>query len=314
MRTILSFIFAAALGCLAAAALAGCRDENGDGAARVHVVATTPQVADLTRTVGGERVAVTQILSANSDPHEYEPRPSDAEALLDADLVVRSGGDVDSWLDQIVDASGTGAPELSLIDEVGNPLDANGETDPHWWQNPRNAELAVAAIATELAEIDPEGAGGYERRAGTYRTRLRALDRSIARCMDGIPADDRKLVSGHDALAYYADRYGIELVGAAIPSLSTQGQPSAGALDELVAAIESGGVSAVFPEAGSNSDLEAAIADETGAQLGGALWTDTLGPPGSEAATYIGALRSNTATLAAGFSGGREDCDGVLGR
>ncbi len=310
MRTILSCILTV-VGCLA---IAGCRAAGVESGAAVHVVATTPQAADFARAVGGERVAVSQVLSPNSDPHEYEPRPSDAESLLDADLIISSGGDVDGWLEQLTEGAGTDAPELTLIDAVATRLDANGEVDPHWWQDPRNAELAVAAIAAKLTAIDPAGAGGYERRGGAYRARLRALDRSIARCIDAIPAAERELVSGHDALGYYADRYGIELVGNAIPSLSTQAQPSAGAVDALVTAIRSSGVGAVFPEAGANSELESAIADEAGVALGGALWTDALGPPGSAGATYIAAMRANTATLAAGFSAGRVDCDAGSGR
>lgn len=309
MRTILSCILLVTFGSLAAGALGGCRDADGAEGASVRLVATTPQLADLARAVGGERVAVNQIIAPNSDPHEYEPRPSDAEALLDADLVLRSGGDVDGWLEQLVDAAGTGAPELTMLDHINVRLDADGEVDPHWWQDPRNAELAVAAIAAKLAAIDPAGAAGYERRAAAYRHRLRALDRSIARCIGAIPARDRRLVTNHDSLAYFTDRYGIELIGAAIPSLSTRAQPSAGEIDELVTAIERSGGGTVFVEAGANAGLERAIADESGARLGGELWTDALGP----GVTYIAALRSNAATIAAGLSNGRENCDAELG-
>lgn len=290
-------------------ALAGCRDSSADGDAAVRVTATTTQVADFVREVGGDRVAVTQILSPGSDPHEYEPRPSDAESLAAADLVVRSGGEVDEWLDQLVEASGTDAPELTLIDDVDTRVDEEGDVDPHWWQNPRNAELAVAAIGSQLAEIDPEGADGYERRTDAYLTRLRGLDRAIARCMGGIPADERKLVTSHDALGYYADRYGIEVIGAAIPSLSTQAQASAGETAALVETIRETGVSAVFPEEGTSAELERTIAEEAGASVGGELWTDALGPAGSDGATYVDAMRSNTSKLADGFTGGRDDCE-----
>lgn len=308
MRAIISFICAG----LACATVADCREAAAPDAA-VAVVATTPQVADLVRAVGGERVAVTQILSPNSDPHEYEPRPSDAEALADADLIVLSGGDVDSWLEQIIDASGTDAPELSLLDVVRTRTDDDGEIDPHWWQDPRNAELAVAAIGGTLSDADPGGAAGYARRARAYRDRLRGLDRAIAACMEAIPASERVLISGHDALGYYADRYGIKVVGAAIPSLSTQGQPSAGAIADLVAAIRAAGVRAIFPEAGTSAELERAVAAAAGVRLGDELWTDTLGPAGSGAATYIEALRANTTALATGFSDGRTDCERELG-
>jgi len=118
--------------------LAGC-GTNGDGdGGRPAAVVTTAQAADLVRNVAGERADVTQILAANADPHEYEPRPSDAEALANADLIVRSGGDVDDWLDQLVESSGSDAPELTLADHVHLIAGEDGE-DPHWWQDPRNA-------------------------------------------------------------------------------------------------------------------------------------------------------------------------------
>ena len=308
MRAIISFICVG----LACAVAAGCRDAaDPDGA--VRVVATTPQIADFVREVGGERVAVTQVLPANADPHEYEPRPSDAEALAEADLVVRSGGEVDAWLDQLIDASGSDAPLLSLIDVVETRAGEGGDPDPHWWQDPRNAELAVTAIDRRLRAIDPGGDAGYRDRAGAYLKRLRALDRAIASCIGGIPAAERELVTAHDALGYYADRYGIELVGAAIPSLSSQGQASAGAVAELVEAIRAAGANAVFPEQGTSAELEDAIAAEAGVRLGAELWTDTLGPAGSDGATYIEAMRSNTSRLASGLSDGRDDCEPELG-
>ena len=117
LRTILTFFIGSAL-LVALAALAGCGSTDGDSAAGPAVVVTTSQAADLVRNVAGERADVTQILAANADPHEYEPRPSDAEALANADLIVRSGGDVDEWLDQLVESSGSDAPELTLADHV----------------------------------------------------------------------------------------------------------------------------------------------------------------------------------------------------
>lgn len=303
VRTILSFIFAAIL---PLAFLAGCGDDDGSGSA-VAVVATTPQAAEFVREVGGERVAVTQILAPNADPHEYEPRPSDAEALADADLVIRSGGDLDEWLDQLIEGSGTDAPQLTLIDAVETRTD-DGEEDPHWWQDPRNAVRAVAAVRAELESVDPDGAADYRSAAAAYEDRLVRLDREIARCIDSVPPADRKLVTSHDALGYFADRYGIEVIGATIPSLSTQAQPSAGETAELVELIRSTGVRTIFPEAGVSQDLERAIADQAGASVGGELWADTLGPEGSAAATYAGAQQSNADELVRGFTGGETSC------
>jgi ABC-type Zn uptake system ZnuABC Zn-binding protein ZnuA len=287
---------------LSPAVVAGCGDD-GAGDADVSAVATTTQVADLVRNVGADRVAVDAILPANADPHDYEPRPSDAAALSDADVVFSSGGDLDDWLDELVDSAGGEAERVTLIDSVETSAD-----DPHWWQDPRNAVLAVAAIRDALVEADPGGRVGYNRRAAAYTRTLRRLDAQTERCMSDVPAAKRKLVTTHDALGYFADRYGIEVIGAVIPSLSTQAQPSARDVDELVNQIESEGVEAIFPEAALSQKLEAAISRESGAVVGGELWADTLGAEGSSGATYVEAMQSNAATLAEGMSGGRVTC------
>jgi ABC-type Zn uptake system ZnuABC Zn-binding protein ZnuA len=283
---------------------AGCADGNGDGDASVTAVATTTQVGDFVRNVGGGRVGLDTVLRPNSDPHEYEPRPSDAAALAKADVVFRSGGDLDEWLDEVVDSAGGDATQVTLIDEVERIGD-----DPHWWEDPRNAILAVAAIRDALVDADPGGRAGYERRAAAYTARLRRLDAGVARCMDRIPPAKRKLVTTHDALGYFADRYGIEVVGAVIPSLSSQAQPSAKDVEELVDQIKDEGVEAIFPEAALSKKLEQAISRESGARVGGQLWADTLGPPGSSGATYVDAIEANAQALADGMSGGEVSCD-----
>jgi ABC-type Zn uptake system ZnuABC Zn-binding protein ZnuA len=284
------------------ALVAGCGDD-GAGDAEVAAVATTTQVADLVRNVGGPRVSVDGILRPNSDPHEYEPRPSDAAALAKADVVFRSGGDLDGWLDQIADSAGGDATQVTLIDSVHRIGD-----DPHWWQDPRNAILAVEAIRAALAKADPAGARAYARRASAYTAKLRALDGAIARCVDRVPAAKRKIVTTHDALGYFARRYGVEVIGAVIPSLSTQAQASARDVDRLVDQIRAERVQAIFPEAAVSQKLEQAIAGETGAKVGGKLYADTLGPAGSGAATYLAAMRHNAAALVDGMSGGRLSC------
>ena len=284
------------------ALVCGC-GRGGDGAP-VQVVATTTQVADLVRNVAGERASVDSILRPNSDPHDYEPRPSDAIAVAQADVVFRSGGDLDGWLDDVLDSAGGDAQRVTLIDSVRRDGD-----DPHWWQDPRNAILAVRAIRDALIEADPNGHAGYERRAAAYTTRLRALDAQVARCLGRVPAAQRKLVTTHDALGYFARRYDIQVIGAVIPSLSTQAQPSARDVNALVDQIEREHVRAIFPEAALPRKLEQAISREAGAQVGGELWADTLGPEGSSGATYVDSIRSNARTLAKGLSGGRVTCE-----
>ena len=271
------------------------------------MAATTPQVADLARNVGGDRVDVRTIVPASADPHDYEPRPSDVAAIADAGVVLRSGGDLDEWLGELTDNAGGDAQTASLIDSV-ETIDGEGETDPHWWQDPRNAARAVRTIERQLEEADPEGRERYRQNADRYAARLRALDAGIARCVGRVPAAKRKIVTTHDALGYFADRYGIEVVGAVIPSLSTQAQASAGDVQRLVEQIRAEGVEAIFPESAVSAKLEEAIARESGAAIGDSLYADSLGPEGTEAATYLGATAANARALVEGMSGGRVAC------
>ena len=242
-------------------AVGGCGHDSGSASGRT-VVATTTQVADLVRQVGANRVSVDGMLRPNADPHEYEPRPSDVADVARADLVFRSGGDVDDWLGGVISGAGGDAEVVTLIDSVHRQGD-----DPHWWQDPR-----------------------------------------IAACVARVPRANRKIVTTHDALGYFASRYGIDVIGAVIPSLSTQAQASAGDTARLVDTIRREGVRAIFAESSVNAKVEQAIARETGARVGARLWADTLGPAGSDGATYLGSIAANTRAIADGLSGGTVHC------
>jgi len=295
---------AVAIVAVVAAAVAGCGADGEDSTAEVTAVATTTQVADLVRNVGGERVAVAQLLEPGSDPHEYEPRPSDASAVADAPVVFRSGGGLDDWLDGVIENAGGDADVVTLIDSAT----AVREDDPHWWQDPRNAVAAVETIAGALAEADPTGVDAYRRNARAYASMIERVDHAIASCMKRVPAAQRKLVTTHDSYGYFADRYGVEILGALIPSASTEAQPSAGETAALVERIEAEGVRAIFPESPLDPDLEQVVADEAGAVVGDPLWADSLGPEGSGGATYLEALVSDAEAMVAGFTGGERSC------
>jgi zinc/manganese transport system substrate-binding protein len=299
--------FMAALALALATALPAACGSGGSPAGGTHAttaVATTTQLGDLARAVAGDRAAVRQILQPNSDPHEYEPRPSDVKAVSGAAVVLRSGGGLDDWLGGVLRNAGSNAKRVTLIDALTMGRTA-GRADPHWWQNPRNAIIAVRTIRNAFVAADPGGRVTYRRNAAAYVVRLRALDRAIAACMGAIPADKRRLVTDHDALAPYADRYGIDVIGTVIPAGTTQAQASAGEVARLVRAIRAAGVATIFPERSVNPKLTRAIARDAGATVGPALYADTLGAPGSAGAAYIGSLRFNTEALAAGFTGRR---------
>jgi zinc/manganese transport system substrate-binding protein len=287
--------------------LAGCGSSSGGGAT---IVATTTQIGDWTRAVAGSAVDVHQILQPNTDPHEYEPRPADVEAVAGAKLVLENGDNLDGWMGKVVSQAGSDAKVVVLgeLVPVKRPGSEGSRYDPHWWHDPQNAETAVAAIRDGLVRADPADAGVFRRNAAAYLTRLRTLDRTIGSCFARIPASQRRLVTDHDAFGYFAARYGIEVVGAVIPSQTTQSQPSAGDTAHLVALIRREHVRAIFPESSVNKRLAQAVARETGASSDYTLYGDTLGPAGSPGATYLGMERANADAMVRGFTGGEQRC------
>ncbi|HEY1366236.1 MAG TPA: metal ABC transporter substrate-binding protein [Gaiellaceae bacterium] len=291
----------------------GCGPQGGSGRA-LSIVTTTTQIGDWARIVGGDDVDVHQILQPNTDPHEYEPRPHDVEATAGAKLVFENGDRLDAWMAKVVSGAG-GHP---VVVDVGAhvPVRLRGDTtgpeasryDPHWWHDPRNAEAAVAAIRDALRTADPAHADSYTGRAARYIARLHTLDRGISTCLAQVPPAQRKLVTDHDAFGYFAYRYGIQVVGAVIPSQTTQAQPSAGATARLIALIRREHVRAVFPENSISPQLARTIARDSGASAAYTLYGDTLGPAGSVGATYLSMELANADAMVRGFTDGRDRC------
>ena len=296
----------AAAGAAAAVALAlGACGSSGSGGAdgRLDVVATTTQLADFTREVGGDRIDLSQLLRPNTDPHEYEPRPRDVLDVAKADVVVRNGGEIDAWLGNVVEQAGGAA---TVVDAgAGRPYAVD---EPHWWHDPRDAEYAVGRIRAALTRADPADGPVFARRAAAYLRRLRALDAGIARCMASVPAAERVMVTDHDAFGAFAARYGVTVVGAVIPARTTQAQPSAGELSRLAKVIRREHVRAVFPETSVNARLAQAIARQTGASARYDLYGDSLGPKGSDGATYVASEMHNADAMLRGFTGGARGC------
>jgi len=308
---------------------AGCGNGGGDGDGPIKVVATTTQVADLVREVGGDQIDLTQILQPNTDPHDYEPRPSDVEAFVDAKLVFKSGGHLDEWTDQMIEDSGSDATVVDLSANLPVELHAGEdahdhegeagheedhaedeeEIDPHWWHDPVNARAAVGEIESALVAADPTGRKAFASNARSYDAELVSLNETIAKCFKSIPANERKMVTDHDAFNYFATRYGIEVVGAVIPALTTQAQPSAGDLAQLEQTIRDENVKAIFPESSVSKKLSEAVAGDTGASTEYELFGDTLGSDDSDGSTYITMIQSNANNIMLGLTGGKQGCD-----
>jgi len=301
------------LALLALVVLAGCGGTSSDrpsAPGAVDVVATTTVLGDLARAVGGREVDVHQLLQPNSDPHDYEPRPDDVVAVSRARLVLTSGDGLDAWSADVVSQAGGDPRVLDVGAHVPIARDGEGgDRDPHWWHDARNAAAAVVAIRDVLVRARPAARAGYERRAAAYLRRLRALDSAIGRCVATIPPARRVLVTDHDAFGYFADRYRIRIVGTVIPSLTTQAQPSAGDLAELVRTIERERVETVFSERSVNAKLARAVAEESDpahpARVDDSLYGDALGPAGSDGATYLAMEAHNADAIVRGLGGGR---------
>jgi ABC-type Zn uptake system ZnuABC Zn-binding protein ZnuA len=312
---------------VAAALIAGCGSGGnttsnttaaGQNAAaavpKIEVVATSTQLGDIVKAIGGGAVDVHQILQPNTDPHDYEPRPDDIQKTAGAKLVVRSGDNLDKWMDDVVKNAG-GDPTV-LDAGQGRPVTLPGETsgpqasrfDSHWWHDPVNVEYAVSRIQAALDTADPKAKAVIDSAAAAYSAKLKTLDAGIKTCIEQVPAAQRKLVTDHDAFGYFAKRYGIAIVGAVIPSQTTQAQPSAGDLAKLSDIIKREHVAAIFPESSINPKLAKAIAHETGASANYTLYGDTLGPAGSPGATYLGMEQANADAMVRGFTDGKDRC------
>ena len=240
------------------------------------VVATTGQAADFAREVGGERVRVTGLLAPNADPHAFELRPDDVKELAGADLVVRSGGDLDEWLDGAIDSAGTDA---QVVDARGRASARRRRPALVAGPAQRDRGRRRAARRARSRPIPP-ARPPTARRAAAYTARLERLDARSRAASPRSRSADRTLVTTHDSLGYYARRYGIRVVGAVIPSRSTVAQPSAGEIAALVATIRREHVKAVFAESSVNPDVEEAIARESGARIGRAAVGRLAGPGG----------------------------------
>jgi ABC-type Zn uptake system ZnuABC Zn-binding protein ZnuA len=285
------------------------------------VVATFSILGDWVQRVGGDRLTLTTIVPAGGDTHTFDPVPEQVGAIAGADLIFEIGLGFETWLDGMVEASGTGAARVVVSDGVevlhfGEDDDHDhavdeeadhdheeadhdhGNDDPHIWGDVQNAIIAVGLIRDALAGIDPDHAGTYEANAAAYIAELEELDEFIRTETAAIPADRRKLVTTHDTLGYYAHAYGFEIPGTALGSISTDtGDPSAQAMADLVAAIQASGAPAIFAESTSNNALMETIAEEAGVTLAPPLYTDALGEPGSDGATYVDMMTANTAVI-----------------
>ena len=318
--------FAAAL--VLSACSPGSTGADGDG--KLSVVATTTQLADFAREVGGDHVKVTGLLTAGASAHHFDPSQKDLLALGGADVLIVNGAGLEGFVDAAVKASGFTGETITAADGVD--LDEarhiteegeeeghdhadehdhdhadehdhdeedghdHGDINPHLWTSVRISSDMVGEIAKGLAAADPANAADYTARAEAYQKRLAALDEWIGAQFDRVPASERILVTGHDSLRYYLHDYDIAFAGSIMPSFEDNAEPSAAAIDELIAEIKEHGVKAIFVESSMSPKLAETIAKEAGITVvkADSLYADSLGVAGSGAENYIDATVHNT--------------------
>ncbi|MGY3581581.1 zinc/manganese transport system substrate-binding protein [Bradyrhizobium sp. USDA 4341] len=277
-------------------------------AAKLEVVATFSILGDLARNVGGSHVDVTALVGPNGDVHVYSPTPADAEAIRNARLVIVNGLGLEGWLPRLIKSSGSNAITVVATHGIvprniaaGEILSRDhGAADPHAWQSVPNVEIYVGNIRDAMVAADPANATTYRAKAAAYLAKLEALDHEVRETVARIPAGRRKVISTHDAFGYFAAAYDVTFV--APEGVSTETEPSARDIATIIAQIKKERIPAVFLENVSDPRIMRQIASETGAAIGGTLYSDSLTNEKGEAPTYIAMVQHNISIIASALA------------
>jgi zinc/manganese transport system substrate-binding protein len=261
---------------------------------RIKVVASFSILGDLVKNVGGDRVEVTTLVGPNGDVHVYSPAPADAKRIADAKLVFINGLGLEGWLPRLVQSSGSKASVVTATAAIV-PLMSGDAPDPHAWQSVANAGIYVANIRDALVAAAPADGAIFKANAAGYLARLDALEGEVKTAIAQIPRTRRKVISTHSAFRYFAAAYDVEFI--APLGVSTDSEPSARDIAAIITQIRAAKIPAVFIENISDPRLIERIAAETGARIGGTLYSDSLTDEKGDAPTYIDMVRHNIKAL-----------------
>ena len=271
----------------------------------IPVVATFSIVADITQQVGGDRIKVQSLVGPDADAHVFQPSPKDARALAEARLVVANGLGFEGWIERLIKSSGYRGPVVKASDGVQTQQlehddhDSHGHgsgIDPHAWQNAENIARYVDNIQTALATVDPQSAATYRANADRYKQELARLHAEIRQTFASLPAERRKVVTTHDAFGYFSRAYGVAFI--APVGVNTEAEPSAADIGRIIKQIRRERIPAVFLETISDPRLLERIRQESGARVGGTLYSDALSSASGPAPTYLKMMRYNANTIA----------------
>jgi zinc/manganese transport system substrate-binding protein len=275
---------------------------------RFNVITSFSILGDFVKNVSGDRVEVGTLVGPNGNAHVYAPSPGDAKKVADAKLVFVNGLGFEGWLERLVKASGTKAPIVVATKGI-KPLERagghdhdhdHGRADPHAWQSVANAKIYVANIRDALTTADPAGKDAYLANAAAYLAKLDALEREVREVIAKVPADRRRVITSHNAFGYFQDAYGLSFT--APQGVSTEAEASAKDVAAIISQIKKQKAAAVFLENVTDPRLVEQIARETGAKVGGTLYSDALTDEHGDATTYIDLIRHNLKQLAAALT------------
>jgi len=300
------FLATTAVAAIVASSCGGDNAADSSGSEEPTVLVTTSIWADIVANVACDGlVEIETIVPPGADPHAFEPSLSGRQRMDDAALIITNGLGLEEGLDDTIDAAvNAGTPVLRVAEHIDTIVfsfdrdDDGNARDPHVWFDPVRVSDVLPQIAQRLVDelnIEADAVGGCLR---AYQAELAAVDAEIAAMVGQIPERDRNLVTSHDALGYFADRYGFDVIGTVIPSASTLAETNPRQLEELAQIIERAGVSAIFAEREHATDDAGALASRVGNVAVVTLRTGSLGEPDGEAGTYLRFLLSNAELIA----------------
>ena len=278
--------------------VAGCNPASPSPVPSPVILTSTTILADITRNIAGDRVTVESILPIGADPHSYQPTPRDMARIADSELLIVNGAEYEHFLESLLDNAGGERIVVEASAGISPREEAESEhgVDPHMWLDPNNIIIYVENIRDGLTHFDPDGAAVYRSNADAFVAELKTLDSWITQQVSQIPVEKRLLVTNHEALGYFTERYDFSVTGTLIESFSSDASPSAGQMANLIDQIKSSGAPAIFLDSSDNESLAKQIADETGVRVVTGLHLESL-TDGAPAATYIDMMKNNVTLI-----------------
>jgi len=273
--------------------------QTGNG---LKVLATETFLGDIAQNVAGDRLKIETLLPPTVDPHEFQPAPQDAIKIAQSQVLIVNGLGYESWLTK--DLENSGGQSLVVVASTGlaphpDPSGEHPDGDPHMWMNPLNVIHYVENIRDGLSQADPAGKDVYAANADAYIAKLKDLDGWIKNEIAQLPVEKRQLVTNHDALGYFADAYDFKVIGAVIPSVTTEASPSAQQMAALVDTIKTSGAPAIFLDIGENRKLADQIASESGVKVVTDLYVESISAPDGPAPTYLDMIKHDVSVILA---------------